>query len=94
MAIAFTSRSVYSPRLTELYALGYRALDAIAGALRHAIARGDAADGVEPERDAVQAAALADGLAWHALCAPGELAVPDALTALDAHLARLLPGRA
>lgn len=61
VAIAFTARSVNSPRLTELYALGYRA--------------------------------LADGLAWHVLCAPGELAVDDALAALDAHLARLLPGR-
>ena len=94
VAIAFTARSVYSPRLTELYALGYRALvDAVAGALVRAVERGEAADGVEPERDAVQAAALADGLAWHALCAPGELAVADALAALDAHLARLLPGR-
>ena len=92
MAIAFTARSVYSPRLTELYTLGYRALvDAVAGALRHAVERGDAADWVDPERDAVQAAALADGLAWHALCAPGELAVADALAALDAHLARCSP---
>lgn len=93
VAVAFTARSVYSPRLTELYTHGYTALvGAIAEALRHAVKRGDAAAGVEPDRDAVQAVALADGLAWHALCAPSALAPDDVIGALDAHLARLLPG--
>ena len=93
VAIAFTARSVHSPRLTELYSLGYRALvDAIAGALGRAVQLGEAAPGIDPEHGAVEAVALADGLAWHALSAPSELAVSDALAALDAHLARLLPG--
>ncbi len=92
MAIAFTARPLYSQRLTELYTLGYRALvGAITQALRRAVERGEAAPGIDPEHDAVQAVAVADGLAWHALCAPSALAAEEALASLDAYLARLLP---
>jgi hypothetical protein len=84
---------VHSPSLGALYADGYRALvDAIALALDDAPATGDAAPGLDPRREAVQAVALADGLAWHLLCAPRVLTADDALAALDAHLGRLLPG--
>ena len=94
VALAFSARSVYSPRLTELYSEGYRALvDAVAGALEQAVARGEAASGVEPRRDATEAVAVADGLAWHRLCAPAVLTAGAAEAALDAHLARLLPTR-
>ncbi len=92
VAVAFTARSVYSPRLTELYTEGYRALiDAISAALDHAVALGIAAAGVDPRPDAIRAVAVADGLAWHRLCAPSVLTAEDALAALDAHLDRLLP---
>ena len=94
VALAFSARSVYSPRLTELYTAGYRALvDAVAGALEQAVARGEAAPGVEPRRDATEAVAVADGLAWHRLCAPAVLTAGAAEATLDAHLARLLPPR-
>ena len=94
VALAFSARSVYSPRLTELYTEGYRALvDAIAGALEQAVERGEAAPGVEPRRDGTEAVAVADGLAWHRLCAPAVLTADAAEAALDAHLARLLPPR-
>ena len=83
-----------SPRLTELYSAGYRALvDAVAGALERAIERGEAAPGVDPQRDATQAVAVADGLGWHRLCAPAALAPAAAEATLDAHLARILPPR-
>jgi AcrR family transcriptional regulator len=92
VALAFSARSVNSPRLTELYTAGYRALrEAVTGALAQAVARGEAAAWVEPEHDAVQAIAVADGLAWHLLCAPSALTPAAAEAALDAHLARLLP---
>lgn len=94
VALAFTARSVHSPRLTELYTQGYRALvDAVANALRAAVERGEAAPEVEPRTDATQAVALADGLAWHLLCAPSALTADAAAAALDAHLDRLLPPR-
>jgi AcrR family transcriptional regulator len=94
VALAFSARSVYSPRLTELYTEGYRALvDAVAGALEQAVEHGEAAHGVEPRRDATEAVAVADGLAWHRLCAPAVLTAGAAEVALDAHLARLLPPR-
>jgi TetR/AcrR family transcriptional regulator, transcriptional repressor of bet genes len=93
VALAFTARSVHSPRLAELYEHGYRALvDAVVGALQAAVSRGEALPGIDVRREATQAAALADGLAWHALCAPSALSVGEARAALDAHLARLLPG--
>jgi AcrR family transcriptional regulator len=92
VAVAFTARSVYSPRLTELYTDGYGALvAAIANALRRAAERDETAPDVIPQRDATQAVALADGLGWHLLCAQGELASDAAEAALDAYLARLLP---
>jgi AcrR family transcriptional regulator len=80
VALAFTARSVHSPRLAELYEEGYRALvDAVAGVL-----------GREAAREAV---AVADGLAWHALCAPSALSADAAAAALDAYLdARWGPG--
>lgn len=64
------------------------------GALTEAAAHGETAPWVEPERDDVQAIAVADGLAWHLLCAPSALETADAEAALDAHLGRLLPERA
>ena len=86
VAVAFTARSVHSPRLTALYTEGYRALvDAVAGGL--------AAPGFDSRRAAVQAVAMADGLAWHMLCAPDVLTADAALAALDAHLDTLLPDR-
>jgi len=94
VALAFTARSVHSPRLTELYTQGYRALvDAVANALRAAVEHGEAAPEVEPRTDATQAVALADGLAWHLLCAPSALTADAAAAALDAYLDRLLPPR-
>ncbi len=91
VALAFTARSVNSPRLAELYAHGYRALvDAVADGLSLAAERGEASPALDPRRDAVQAVALADGLAWHALCAPSALGLDDARAALEAHLSRLL----
>lgn len=94
VAVAFSARSVYSPRLTTLYTEAYQALiGAVEQALGEAVALGEALPGVEPRRDAIQAVALADGLAWHALCAPSALAVADAAAALDAHLAGLVPRR-
>jgi BetI-type transcriptional repressor, C-terminal len=59
--------------------------------LRTAVALGQAAPGVEPWRDAALAAALADGLAWHMLCAPAALLPDEAIAALDAHLDHLMP---
>ena len=92
VAIAFTARSTHSPRLAELYSDGYRALtEAIAGALRRAATSGQADAGPDPVRAARQAVALADGLGWHLLCAPEALTADDAIAALDAHLAALLP---
>jgi TetR/AcrR family transcriptional repressor of bet genes len=91
VAVAFTARSVHNPRLAELYTHGYRRLvDAVADALHEAIARGQAAPGIDARRAATQVVALVDGLAWHALCAPSELTTVNAVAALDAHLAHLL----
>jgi TetR/AcrR family transcriptional repressor of bet genes len=95
VALAFTARSVFSAPLTALYTSGYRALvDAVAAALELAVAQGAASPGVEPKRDAIQAVAVADGLAWHLLCAPDVLSGADTLAALDAHLDRIVPGGA
>ena len=92
VAMAFTARAVYSAALTELYTHGYEALvEALAGALRAAAEAGETAPAVDPRREAVQLAALADGLAWHLLSAPSTLAGDDAVAALDAHLDRLMP---
>jgi AcrR family transcriptional regulator len=94
VALAFSTRSVHSPRLTELYTQGYRAVrQAVADALALAVERGEAAPGVDPARDAAQAVALADGLAWHLLCAPSAIAATAAEAALDAYLERVLPPR-
>ena len=91
--LAFSARSIHSPDLAELYAEGYRALvGALEDALRAARDRGEAAPGLDPRRDAVAAAAIADGLAWHLVCAPPALTPDEAVRALDAHLDRLLPG--
>jgi AcrR family transcriptional regulator len=80
VALAFTARSVHSLRLAELYEHGYRALvDAVAGAL-------EALGLADPRRAATQAVAVADGLAWHALCAPSLLSSGEAAVALDAYL--------
>lgn len=77
VALAFTARSVHNPRLAELYEHGYRALvDAVAGVLGH--------------QAATEAVAVADGLAWHALCAPSTLSPDAAAAALDAYLTRVL----
>jgi AcrR family transcriptional regulator len=86
VALAFTARSINSSRLVPLYGSGYGALvDAVAGALEY----------VDPSLDArleaTQAVALADGLAWHALCAPALITPQRAEAALDAHLARIAP---
>lgn len=94
VAVAFTARSVHSPRLTELYTHGYDALvHAVTEALQRSVERGEAVPDVDPQRDGRQAVALADGLAWHLLCAPSALAADAAVAALDAHLARLVPPR-
>lgn len=86
VAMAFSARSIHSPRLAALYTLGYEALvDAVAGALAQANPALDA------RGEAVQAVAIADGLAWHLQCAPTRLTPEGALDALDAHLARLAP---
>jgi AcrR family transcriptional regulator len=91
VAIAFTARSVHNPRLAALYADGYQALvDAVADALSHAIQRGDLDDAVDPRREAARAVALADGLAWHSLGAPGRLSPADAAKVLEAHLSATL----
>jgi AcrR family transcriptional regulator len=77
VALAFTARSVHNPRLAELYEAGYRALvDAVAGVLG--------------QEAATEAVAVADGLAWHALCAPDVLSPDAAAAALDAYLTRVL----
>jgi AcrR family transcriptional regulator len=95
VALAFTARSVHSPPLTDLYTEGYRALtDAIVHALELAVSAGDAAPGTDCRREAIRAVAVADGLAWHLLCAPSALAPDEARAALDEHLARLLSPRA
>jgi AcrR family transcriptional regulator len=92
VGLAFTARSVVSPPLAELYAEGHRALvEALEGALRLAVAQGEAPPGIDVRREAVTAAALADGLAWHLLCAPGALTAQEVVGALDAHLDRLMP---
>jgi len=76
VALAFTARSVHSPRLAELYEAGYRALvDAVAAVLGR--------------EAAIEAVAVADGLAWHALCAPASLSPDAAAAALDAYLTRV-----
>jgi AcrR family transcriptional regulator len=76
VALAFTARSVHSPRLAELYEAGYRALvDAVAGVLGRPAA--------------IEAVAVADGLAWHALCAPQVLSAEEAAAALDTYLTRV-----
>ncbi|OAA29261.1 transcriptional regulator [Frankia sp. EI5c] len=94
VALAFTARSPHSPRLAGLYTAGYQALvSAVAHALDQAVRSGDAAADVDPHRDAITAVAVTDGLAWHALCAPDALTRDDTLTALHAHLDRLLPNR-
>jgi AcrR family transcriptional regulator len=86
VAMAFSARAIYSERLAALYTDGYRALsDAIAGALEQADPTLDA------RREAVQAIAMADGLAWEMLCAPSRLSAEQARAALGAHLARLAP---
>ncbi len=86
VAMAFSARSIYSERLAELYTHGYAALiDAIADALAQAN------PALDTHREAVQAVALTDGLAWHLQCAPSRLSASQALAALDAHLARLAP---
>ena len=93
VGLAFTARSVVSGPLADLYTEGYRELvGALEAALRLAVAQGEAAPGLDPRRDAVAAAALADGLAWHLLCAPDALAPGEATSAVDAHLDRLMPG--
>ena len=43
------------------------------------------------EHVAANAVAVADGLAWHLLCASAALSPAAAEAALDAHLDRLLP---
>lgn len=115
VALAFSARSVYNPRLSELYTEGYRALvGAVADALREVgegvaggrsgkaggdeagdgagFGRSGAAGGGDAvEERARQAVALADGLAWHRLCAPDAITAQHALAALDAGLVRLLP---
>jgi AcrR family transcriptional regulator len=92
VGLAFSARSVVSPPLAELYAEGHRALvEALEGALRLAVAQGEAPPGIDARREAVTAAALADGLAWHLLCAPGALTAQEVVCALDAHLDRLMP---
>ena len=84
VGIAFSARSVHNPGLAALYAEGYRALvGAVAAALTNALERGEARPRVEPRREAARAVALADGLAWHALCAPGELRATDTVPILD-----------
>ena len=93
VALAFTARSIHSPQLAELYTRGYRALTgAIVQSLQRAVERGDGAPGLHPRGDATHLVALADGLAWHLLCAPSSLKAADAVAALDAHVGRLLPG--
>jgi len=85
VALAFTARSVHSPRLAELYAHAYGALvDAVAHGLQRAV------PGIDARGAATQAVALADGLAWHALCAPSALGADAAAAALDAHLDGIL----
>jgi AcrR family transcriptional regulator len=92
VGLAFSARSVVSAPLAELYGEGYRALvRALEVALRLAVAQGEAAPGIDPRREAVTSAALADGLAWHLLCAPGALSREEVTGALDAHLDRLMP---
>jgi AcrR family transcriptional regulator len=91
VALAFTARSVHSPPLTDLYTEGYRALvGAIAQALELAVTAGDAPPGIDCRREAIRAVAIADGLAWHLLCAPSALTPGEARGALDEHLAKLL----
>jgi AcrR family transcriptional regulator len=93
VALAFSARAPFEPALAELYTEGYRALlGALEEALRQGIALGEAAPGVDPRRDAVACAAVADGLAWHLLCAPSALAREEVVRALDSYLDRLLPG--
>jgi TetR/AcrR family transcriptional regulator, transcriptional repressor of bet genes len=77
VALAFTARSVHNPRLAELYEAGYAALvDAVAGVLGH--------------QAATEAVAVADGLAWHSLCAPDVLSPDAAAAALEAYLTRVV----
>lgn len=95
VGLAFSARSVVSRPLADLYTEGYRALvEALEAAFRLAVAQHEAAPGIDPRREAVTAAALADGLAWHLLCAPGALSPEEVTAALDDHLDRLLPAEA
>ena len=92
VGLAFTARSVVSAPLADLYTEGYRALvEALEAALRARRRPGRGVPGLDPRREAAAAAALADGLAWHLLCAPGALSRDEVTRALDAHLDRLLP---
>ncbi|HVH00985.1 MAG TPA: TetR/AcrR family transcriptional regulator [Miltoncostaeaceae bacterium] len=92
VGLAFSARSPFSEPLAELYTEGYRTLiSALEAGLRMAVDQGVAAPEVDPRRDAVAAAATADGLAWHALCAPTALSRDEIVRALDAHLDRLFP---
>jgi AcrR family transcriptional regulator len=85
VAMAFSMRSPHSPRLAELYSHAYAALiDAVENALA------EANPALDARREATQAVALADGLAWHVLCAPTVLGAEAALAALDAHLDRVV----
>jgi AcrR family transcriptional regulator len=93
VGLAFSARSPFSEPLAGLYTEGYRTLiGGLEAALRTAVAQGVAAPGVDPRRDAVAAAATADGLAWHALCAPEALGRDEIVRALDAHLDRIFRG--
>ena len=80
VAMAFTARSMHSPPLTRLYTHGYERLVA---------AVETTLEGDDPRRDARAAVAVADGLAWHMLCAPAAIGPNQAVAALDAHLAML-----
>jgi AcrR family transcriptional regulator len=85
VALAFSARSIHEPRLAVLYVEGYRALvEAVTDALRRA------APDLDARQEGIRAVALADGLAWHALCASEALRACDAAAILDAHLTRLL----
>jgi AcrR family transcriptional regulator len=80
VALSFTARSMHSPALMRLYTHGYERLVAAVAATLEGVAD-------DPVRDARAAVALADGLAWHLLCAPDALSPDAALAALDAALA-------
>jgi TetR/AcrR family transcriptional repressor of bet genes len=86
IAMAFSARAIYSERLAALYTHGYGALgDAISGAFEQAN------PALDCRQEAIQAIAMTDGLAWEMLCAPTRLSAAQAVDALEAHLARLVP---